>query len=70
MTDTPEATPPCCEVWSSLVPTFDWYRFDDFPELLAMPCVQDHNGQQWRINYCPSCGAPRRDAITREWRSR
>lgn len=54
----PEVTPPCCEVWIRLAPLFRWCVFGDWPHLRSMPSLD-----RWRVNFCPSCGAPRRDAV-------
>lgn len=58
---TPEALTPslsCCDVWPCLLGAFDWFRPDPDTEVRVMPCVADY-----RVNYCPSCGAPRRDVV-------
>ena len=68
MTDVPHITRPCCDVWLPLVPTFDWYRLNDVPDLLVMPCLLDTQGQPCRVNWCPSCGADTRSAVVRDWR--
>ena len=57
-----EPTPVCCDVWSDIAPSLVWFRFEDAPDLLAMPCIETRAGKM-RVNYCPSCGAPMRGTI-------
>jgi len=59
MTDT---TPDCCKVWPLLRPGLTWFEFDDEPGCCAMASIPA-GGTAWRINHCPSCGAPRRMAV-------
>ena len=58
MSDRPEFTPPCCDAWPKIAPHLRWFHFTDWPEVLAMPCVPETD---LRVNFCPSCGAGRRD---------
>lgn len=56
-----ETTADCCDVWPLLRPGLRWFEFADEPGAFAMasiPC----DGTYWRVNHCPSCGAPRRHA--------
>lgn len=56
-------TPDCCSEWSSLIGGFYWFRMEDHPDVLAMPCVLAGN-RRHRVNHCPSCGASCRGAVT------
>jgi hypothetical protein len=56
------STPDCCEVWPQIRGRFGWFDFEDEPTVSAMPSLFGE-GQHWRVNYCPSCGAPRRSTI-------
>ena len=55
-------TPDCCDVWPLLRPYLRWYQLVDEPGCFVMACISA-NGTAWRINHCPSCGAPRRMAV-------
>lgn len=59
---TTPSTPDCCDVWERIKGRFSWFDFDDEPGCSAMPSLLAH-GTYWRINFCPSCGAPRRSTI-------
>lgn len=65
----PDVTPDCCPQWKAFAPLFDWYHFADFPGLACMPNVRatapDSNGiiHKWRVQFCPACGAERRNVI-------
>jgi hypothetical protein len=58
-----EETPDCCEAWPKMLAAFYWFRFDEEPDYVAMPCIQ--TSDLWRVNYCPSCGAEVRGCIVR-----
>lgn len=60
MNEQPASTPPCCDTWPLIRPHLKWFRFDDWPHVCAMPCVPHTD---WRINFCPACGANVRSAI-------
>ncbi len=48
-----EETKDCCEIWPKLLPAFEMMpHFQPYPQ-----------SEKWRINYCPSCGAERRDVM-------
>lgn len=57
-------TPDCCPTWPRLVEAeaFMWFRFADDPRYLSMPYLQADD-DKLRVNFCPSCGAPRWDVI-------
>ena len=57
-----QPSPDCCGVWPKIVHHFFWYHLSESPETQLMPCLIDPDAD-WRINFCPSCGAPRRDVI-------
>jgi len=59
-------TPDCCDVWTRLAPTLTWYVLDTPERLRVMPCMTDVSGSHVRVNYCPGCGAPRRQTVARE----
>jgi len=61
----PQTNNPCCNVWSKIQSRFQWMVFDDFPELLVMPHIDDGENK-WFVNYCPSCGAKVRNMIIEE----
>lgn len=63
--DIPKETPDCCDVWGELIKDFQWFMFQEFSDYLAMPCVGTRN---FRVNNCPSCGAPQRDCVIRKER--
>ena len=65
MPDKPKVSPDCCEVWPEIAPTFEWYRFEDWPDLVCMPCIRVGN-TSWRVNHCPSCGAEIRMVIMKQ----
>jgi hypothetical protein len=59
---TTTSTPDCCKVWPTIRGHFSWFDFEDEPEVSAMPSLLA-DGQYWRVNFCPSCGAKRRSTI-------
>lgn len=52
-------TPSCCEAWDDWADSAAW--FVDIEGIYRMPHLQ---GTHHRFNYCPSCGAKRRSAIS------
>ena len=56
------STPHCCYVWPKIAGRFCWFELDGEPDVSVMPCLFANN-EYWRVNYCPSCGAPRRSTI-------
>jgi hypothetical protein len=57
-----EVTPDCCSVWPRIVRRFGWFGIDDQPEIRLMPYIAS-GGHNWRVNYCPSCGAERTGVV-------
>lgn len=56
-------TDDCCKIWPRLWWAFYWLT-DESGTLLVMPYLQAPNeGDKWRVNYCPSCGADVRDCV-------
>lgn len=59
--------PDCCPIWPQLAWLFKWIvSFDDDygQETASMPyVVAPNDDRQRRINFCPSCGVPRRDVV-------
>lgn len=51
---------PCCARWNALRSTLRWFA-DETSQTRAVPCLVDSAGDFVRVQYCPSCGAPRRD---------
>ena len=60
----PDPTPPCCEAWPAWADFAAWYADEDDPTVWLMPHLA---GTHHRVNFCPSCGAERRSAITAAW---
>ena len=60
-----EETKDCCEIWPKLLPAFDWMSAPiDGRVMVMMPHFQPYpQSEKWRVNYCPSCGAERRDVM-------
>ncbi len=58
----PSTTPDCCEAWSTVRELLDWFVFEDWPGVCAMP-VLPGSEHGLRVNFCPVCGAERRSAI-------
>jgi hypothetical protein len=54
MTET--TTPPCCEAWEDWLESVAW--FADIESACRMPHLKDIYHP---FNYCPSCGAERRN---------
>ena len=54
--------PDYCDAWPLLRPVLHWFEFADEPGVFAMASITA-GGTLWRVNHCPSCGAPRRAAI-------
>lgn len=68
----PEPTPDCCKVWPTFARRFEWMTFTEWPDLACMPFVwgvgrdeesQEEEFQQWRVQFCPACGAKRRSTV-------
>lgn len=62
-----EPTPNCCDVWPKIARRLDWMRFQPgqgVPDLVTMPHLRV-DGDAWRINFCPSCGADRHGVYMR-----
>ena len=56
------STPDCCDAWPHIAGRFSWFDLDDQPSISVMPSMLAA-GSYWRVNHCPSCGAPRRAAV-------
>lgn len=56
------STPHCCYVWPKIAGRLSWFNLSDEPHISVMPSLFA-DGEYWRINHCPSCGAPRRGTI-------
>lgn len=59
-----DITKDCCPTWPCLVDAFGWMVAQGEEDRRIMPHI-DHNSKKWRINYCPSCGAERRNVVNR-----
>ena len=53
----------CCAMWALMLPSLLWMHTDTEPHLLLMPCLRGSDMSRVRVNYCPSCGVPRRGAM-------
>ena len=53
-------SPDCCEQWPAIREHLHWFEFADEPGCYAMAHFP---GTMLRVNFCPSCAAPRRMAI-------
>jgi len=53
----------CCDQWAKIRPYLGWFQIDGTSRL-AMPVIGPPVANASRVNFCPSCGAPRRTA---EW---
>ena len=54
----------CCDAFKSLIPSLTWCKTmkeDDEPIVYVMPCIGEY-----RVNFCPSCGASVRSTILSE----
>ena len=60
-------TKDCCTEWGSLIGGFYWFSLMDHPTVLAMPCLLS-GANRHRVNHCPSCGKPCRNAVVDEAR--
>ena len=60
-------TEDCCAVWPDFFPAWKWFGFEHNQDFLAMP-YRHLDGQNWRVNYCPACGAEVRNCIVRRER--
>ena len=56
------STPDCCDAWPHIAGRFSWFDLDADPNISVMPSLFAA-GIHWRVNYCPSCGAPRRATV-------
>lgn len=56
----PTPTPPCCEAWPSWAAVAGWAYDVEDGRVRLMPHLR---GTRHRFNYCPSCGADRRDTV-------
>ena len=45
----------CCEPFLNMMDEFQWFITEDGKYLL-MPCINT-GSSNYRVNYCPSCGA-------------
>jgi len=54
MSDKKEKYVPCCDAFKKFARSFKWFNLGG--RYLLMPCLE-HSGANYRINYCPSCGA-------------
>lgn len=51
----------CCEPYKKMVQTFQWFSYEkDGIRHFVMPSISV-DGNFWRVNYCPSCGAETRE---------
>lgn len=61
------STPHCCDVWPKIAGRFFWFDLAVDGDVSVIPVSVMPSlfadGEYWRINYCPACGAPRRDTI-------
>ena len=57
---TRQSTPDCCDAWPNIARRLRWFTTIDGKER-CMPCLD--GDPLYRVNVCPSCGAPRRDCI-------
>lgn len=54
-------SPNCCDYWPKIRPHLGWFQIDGTNELV-MPVIGTAAPGAIRVDFCPSCGAPRRDA--------
>lgn len=56
-------TEPCCAEWPKIRPHLGWFETDaPEPGALAMPVIGPAVSDAVRVNFCPSCGTPVRNA--------
>ena len=59
-------TKPCCDHWAAIRPHLGWFvvHGDEGQETdqLVMPVIGPAVAGAKRVNFCPSCGAPTRQA--------
>jgi hypothetical protein len=58
-----EETPDCCARWPLIRHTFRWLVFDSDHRQACMPNIRGTDGNEYRVNFCPSCGADRRGCM-------
>jgi hypothetical protein len=49
----------CCEPFAKLIHQINWFSYtnDEGEIIMLMPCFIGSDGNKYRINYCPTCGA-------------
>jgi hypothetical protein len=57
----------CCEPFKQLIHQINWFSSaqrvqcrdtnDDGEKIILMPCFIGSDGNKYRINHCPTCGA-------------
>lgn len=50
----------CCEVFPKILKEFNWFYYKDEKlneNIYVMPYIESREGDKWKVNYCPSCGA-------------
>ena len=54
----------CCDYWPKIRPLLGWFAIDAPEETgtLVMPVIGEPVPGAPRVNFCPSCGSPVRDA--------
>ena len=64
MSDPANRQPHCCDYWPKIRPLLGWFEIDE-PEVgtLVMPVIGLAVPGAPRVNFCPSCGAPVRQAM-------
>lgn len=47
----------CCGIFNKMVKNFGWFSFHDEngKKVFVLPAIK-HNGINFKVNYCPSCG--------------
>lgn len=58
----------CCDAFIKMRNNFNWYSYKDDKgnKVLCMPVMRSPNGDNLRVNHCPSCGAEVRSIELRE----
>jgi hypothetical protein len=58
-----EKNPICCGHFEKILREFEWFNYDDEngDTILLMPYLTGSDGQKYRVNHCPVCGAHVRD---------
>jgi hypothetical protein len=47
----------CCKVLPHFLLSWNWMSLDDNGEVIYVLPHVSNNGNKWKVNFCPSCGA-------------